>query len=511
MPKDIETAWNVIPEIIQEFGDIWDYVGDELRADQHEHEQFFSLWDLVNSPIPEGIWTEFNEETLLIRPEALDIWFALLLLPTEPDGGELWLEIEEETMVLQKPDIQDDIWDDADEQTIVLKKPSTDFWDNIRPSERARYTPIRVPHWALKPQRDSKGERYYILKNIKTNKYIQLSLEQEFLWEQIDDRNSFEDITIAYLIEYGTFDIEGLMAFLTQLGQNGFLENPMVDVYAFSGQAMKAQRTSQRLYARINRLLQFTIEINGIDNLIGHGYRYLGKPIFSRVGRITATILAILGLIIFLGQSIRNLYTPTAIEQGIWGVIGLYVALAVVVFIHEMAHAFTVKHYGREVRRGGMMLYLGFIAFFIDTSDILLSPRKARIEVSWAGPFSGFVLAGLASITSLFVNSDVLQAFFYQVSFSAYVVSLLQLNPLLRYDGYYILMDWLEIPRLRERAISFVRSKLLKKIFRRETFSKEERLYTIFGSLSLAWTLFAVVLALSVWGNRLSAFFLGIF
>jgi putative peptide zinc metalloprotease protein len=146
---------------------------------------------------------------------------------------------------------------------------------------------------------------------------------------------------------------------------------------------------------------------------------------------------------------------------------------------------------------------MGFPAWFVDTTDIWLSPRRSRILVSWAGPYSGLVLAGLCSLAVFTAPTRLVGGLLFQAAFSAYVLSLFNLNPLLKFDGYYILMDWLEIPRLRERAIEFVRENLWPKLRARERFSGEDRIFAIFGGLSLAWTAFAIGWAVVVWGGQL--------
>jgi len=163
------------------------------------------------------------------------------------------------------------------------------------------------------------------------------------------------------------------------------------------------------------------------------------------------------------------------------------------VLIHEVAHAITLKHFKREVRRGGFILYYGFPGWFVDTSDVWLSPRRARILVSWAGPYSGLVLAGLCSLLVLFATPDpLIGGLLFTAALSANLVSLQQLNPLLAYDGYYMLIDWLEMPRLGRRAKAFVRRDLWRKLRAREALNREERVFAIFGALSLAWTVVAL-------------------
>ena len=119
--------------------------------------------------------------------------------------------------------------------------------------------------------------------------------------------------------------------------------------------------------------------------------------------------------------------------------------------------------------------------------------------VSWAGPYSGFVLGSLFSLAVLAAPESPAAHLAFTAAFTAYGISALQFNPLFRTDGYYILMDWLEIPRLRERAMTFVRGDLWKKLRLRGAFSREESIFTVFGILSLIWTLVTLVLAVLFW------------
>jgi len=110
--------------------------------------------------------------------------------------------------------------------------------------------------------------------------------------------------------------------------------------------------------------------------------------------------------------------------------------------------------------------------------------------VSWAGPHSGFLLGGLASLLILVVPGAFAQGVLYQFAFLTYLTSFMNLNPLLKLDGYYILMDWLEIPRLREKSLVFIRSSLGEKLRRRESFTRDEKIFAVFGVLSAhCWTL----------------------
>ena len=143
----------------------------------------------------------------------------------------------------------------------------------------------------------------------------------------------------------------------------------------------------------------------------------------------------------------------------------LWCALLVSFFLHESAHALTVKHYRRSLRAGGLMLYFGMPAFFVDTSDIWRSPRRARMLVSAAGPMSDLFVGGLAALLVLLRPGDtLLNSIAYKLAFTCYIATLFNANPLLELDGYYILVDWLRLPDLRRRALEFVRGPLWRKV-----------------------------------------------
>jgi putative peptide zinc metalloprotease protein len=221
-------------------------------------------------------------------------------------------------------------------------------------------------------------------------------------------------------------------------------------------------------------------------------------------------------VIAFAGLPAFYIVTPQGNLSGILkaggsvgtGIAGLIASEIIVIFVHESAHALTTKRYGRTVRRGGMGLYFGLPSFFMDTTDIWMEPRGPRVAVTWAGPYSGFVLGGVASLILLTHPLGSWHAYLYQLAAFGYFASVLNLNPLLKLDGYYILMDMLEMPRLRERSIGFVRKDMWGKLIRLERFSREERIFAVFGVLALAWTTFVVFATVRLYGSSVYAFIL---
>src|SRR5207244_7574938 len=127
-------------------------------------------------------------------------------------------------------------------------------------------------------------------------------------------------------------------------------------------------------------------------------------------------------------------------------------------FAHELGHAVVMTRNGRKIKSAGFMIYFGSPAFFVDSSDGLMMDRWQRISQSFAGPYAEIVLAGAASIAAWFIPGTPLGDLLYKFSVLNYVVIFLNLVPMLELDGYYILSDLIQVPDLRPRSLSFIRT-----------------------------------------------------
>ncbi len=246
------------------------------------------------------------------------------------------------------------------------------------------------------------------------------------------------------------------------------------------------------------RFINTEFSLGEIDNLITRTYQRGGKLVFNPIVQWIMLAVIFAGGAAFLGMMFGVVERDVAVFAGtgaIIGVISLYVLQFITLMIHEWSHAVTTKHYGREVRRGGFLIYMGMPAAFVDTTDIWMEPRRPRIIVSWAGPHSGFFLGGLASLVIMANPGPFVTGILYQFALLTYLTSFMNMNPLLKLDGYYILMDWLEIPRLREKSLAFVGKPLRDKLRKRETWTRDEKIFAVFGVLAGVWTVVALSIA----------------
>ena len=142
------------------------------------------------------------------------------------------------------------------------------------------------------------------------------------------------------------------------------------------------------------------------------------------------------------------------------GLLGYLVALAVAKSLHELGHALTATRYGLRVAHMGVAFVVMWPMLYTDTGESWrLSDRHQRLRISAAGIISELALAGLATLAwNLTGDGDLKQALFFLAT-TAWVISLgLNASPFMRFDGYFILSDALDMPNLHERASALART-----------------------------------------------------
>ena len=137
----------------------------------------------------------------------------------------------------------------------------------------------------------------------------------------------------------------------------------------------------------------------------------------------------------------------------------LWAALGVVKVIHEFGHGLSCKAFGGEVHEMGFLILCFSPCMYANVTDAWTLPSKwHRIIISAAGIYVELMIA--AAATFVWWNTPA-QPFVNNLSLSLMLVCSVNTvvfngNPLMRFDGYYVLADWMEIPNLRERANRYI-------------------------------------------------------
>jgi putative peptide zinc metalloprotease protein len=189
----------------------------------------------------------------------------------------------------------------------------------------------------------------------------------------------------------------------------------------------------------------------------------IGNFLFSR-----RCVLAVISLFCFeaaifiakwnvIGPDIPLYYNFT--HKSVLDLIQFWLLFLALGFFHETAHGLTCKHYGGEVHSMGLMFLYLTPAFYVDVTETWISATKLqRLATIIAGIWVEMVICGLAMVA--WVNSapgEWLHDFAYQVILiTGLAVILINLNPLIKLDGYYFLTEVIDIPDLKERSTAFL-------------------------------------------------------
>ena len=184
----------------------------------------------------------------------------------------------------------------------------------------------------------------------------------------------------------------------------------------------------------------------------------LVRPIFSWTGALiwTVTVCYALALVItHWGELTDNLADRVLSMENLVLLSWVY---PLVKAIHELGHGYAVKLRGGEVHEMGIMLLVFMPVPYVDASASSAFPEKTqRILVSAAGILTELFLAAVAAVIWINVEPGPVRAVAYNIMLTAGVSSVLfNGNPLLRFDGYYILSDFLEIPNLASGGNRYV-------------------------------------------------------
>jgi Zn-dependent protease len=332
--------------------------------------------------------------------------------------------------------------------------------------------PGRAPGCTLERQQLA-GAPAYILKDAAGERYMKLSAEGEFLWRQIDGARSIGDLCAAHVVRFERIAINDVLRALARLVANGFV--------TFDGQSAPLAAPAARRAGWRSLCVRY-VGLSGMDGRVAALYR-LTRALYRPFVQATLVALATAGALAFAWHCMTGPTAPAA-SLPRWSLVWM-ASLALHVLVHEAAHALTCKHFGRAVHRVGIGWYYFAPVAFVDTSDMWAAARWPRILVGAAGPYANLVLGGIASLVALTPVASPMAMALWSFAGIGYALAIVNMNPLLELDGYYVLMDLLEAPNLRARALARLGSFL--RAAGRGRREPREHLLLLFGVASLAF------------------------
>ena len=350
------------------------------------------------------------------------------------------------------------------------------------------------------------GSTYTVLKNPNGDRgaglYVTLEAEDLELVELMDGVRSVQDILVVHLERRGVLAIARLARLTAGLAANGFFgeERPPVYEKLMAVRARRDPLTRMSLWLR--RLVMWDVaRWNNAERTVDVVYRLGGRLAFTRVGAAVVIVFALAGIVVLLrGAGSHELIT----FDGSY-VLGLVVLIALQVLsisVHEAGHALAIRHYGRRVRRLGLAIYYLFPCMYVDSTDMTMAPRRQRVIVALAGPIAGMTVGAACAFVAVVDGGAAGNIAFKAANLFAFQL-VLNLLPILELDGYYILVDLLDAPLLRQRSMAFARNKVVRKLRRRERWTSTEIGLGFYGVLAIVTSVLMVLFGLSLWQSRL--------
>jgi putative peptide zinc metalloprotease protein len=359
---------------------------------------------------------------------------------------------------------------------------------------------VRSPTVATVPLTTRHGEAYYMLANRDRGRYARLSPDEFHLWGLMDGTRTIRDLIYEYFVAFHSLAFDAVGQLVEQLRRQFMLADPPRDIFVSLERTLTARRGLQ-----IPRILweamtgQRALQIRHIDALFEKLHRRAAWTLYTTPLQVLYVALAVIGGGLFLRHFASGRYdlfqAGGSYGEGFLLLIGLNFLCVVV---HESCHALTCKHYGGRVHSAGLMLYFGLPAAFVDTTDIWTKPASARMATTWAGPYSGAILAGLGAVIVEAAPASSVAPILHRLSFLWLTTFAFNVIPFLELDGYYLAVDWLEMPLLRAKALRFFRAELWDRLRHHRRLTAQERLLAWFGGLSVLFS--GLVLLLALWG-----------
>jgi putative peptide zinc metalloprotease protein len=191
-------------------------------------------------------------------------------------------------------------------------------------------------------------------------------------------------------------------------------------------------------------------------------------------------------------------------NKSAYDVWAFWILLLMIGAIHEFGHGLTCKHFGGDVHQMGFLLIYLTPAFYTDTTDILLFDRTSRRQwVIFAGIWVELVLCSISVVIWHFTapGSIVNDLAYKAMLLSGIQGALINLNPLIKADGYYALSQFLAIDNLREESFTFLRVWFQKYVLRRDidlppSSRRHRRIFFVFGVAAIFYSLSLIAIVL---------------
>ncbi len=346
-----------------------------------------------------------------------------------------------------------------------------------------------------------RGRDWYVLQDHSTGRFHRFSPEAYHIIGLMDGRHTLDQIWEAACAALGD-DMptqEEVIQLLSQLHQADVLQTDMPpDIADLLKRHVREKR--YRLFGQLTSPFAVRIPLFDPERFLSATHVWV-RHLYGWMG-IVVWLSVVMSAIVLAGIHWNELTSNLADRVlALENLFLLWLIYPVVKALHEFGHAYTVKHWGGEVHEMGIMILVFVPIPYVDaSSSSAFREKHRRIIVGGAGIMTEAFLAGLAMWLWLSVEPGAVRALAFNVMVVAGVSTLLfNGNPLLRFDAYYMLSDYLEIPNLGSRSNRYIGYLFQRYLFKIEDARSpvsdigEAAWLGLYGVASFVYRLFIVV------------------
>jgi putative peptide zinc metalloprotease protein len=317
---------------------------------------------------------------------------------------------------------------------------------------------------------------HFVIKDPLTQEYFRFPGDEFEVIALFDGTNSIAGISAKYNQRNpdGGIDEETVQQFYDTLQKNHLIEKKLADQNLFLLERLRQQRSSALLGAK-GSLTYFRISLLDPDYLLNKTMPYV-RWVFTPQFLIFAAIFILCAAVI-VGQSYERFAEGmqsiiTFKDKTALALVQLWATVVIVIFFHELGHAFTCKYFGGEVHEMGLLMLFFTPCFFANVNDAwTFEKRYQKLAVTFAGGLVELFIGACATFVWFFLDpGSPASAIVYQIMTVCAASSLLMnFNPLMKLDGYYAFCDWVGIPNLKAESPRYLKYLMNRYVFRLET------------------------------------------
>ncbi|HSE37396.1 MAG TPA: efflux RND transporter periplasmic adaptor subunit [Blastocatellia bacterium] len=202
-------------------------------------------------------------------------------------------------------------------------------------------------------------------------------------------------------------------------------------------------------------------------------------------------------------------------DKGASDIVMFIAVLFIIIVFHENGHGLTCKRYGGEVHELGFMFIYFMPAFYANVTDAwTFNSKAAKLWVTFAGAFVELIICSIASFVWYFSTPGY---FMHDLAFTFMLVAglssiIVNMNPLIKLDGYFALVDYLEIPNLSDESSKYIGALARKYIFRAPAVipdypPRRKRILFTYGALAFCYRILILVVVMLFFNRHINELF----